>query len=170
LSSLKWMRSHIRHSPFVEALTSKRELSWRAEGDERIAEFNIDERWYTIVVRLDRLDRVHDFTFARIDFMFGNEVKATDLHTVQFKVLGIVKNGVIDEFLSKVDGLFFVAKRAADPEHYESRRSLYGRILSWARTEHSLIGRTLDETDETDETVFLLAKTDEVLKVMLGDL
>lgn len=152
----------VKLSPVMEALTSRRDLDWADEGHDVFStSFNIEDRPYQIVSRLEHEDSM---TFCRTDFTAAGLVTATDLHTDRFPVLGIVTNGIKERFLG-LDGYYFIAKKAADPEHYHSRCKLYTRIQAWMSAELNLLHH-IEETPS--ETIFYLARDAERLAVMTG--
>jgi hypothetical protein len=155
--------SEVKMGPIRETLDSRQDLDWANEGGGTWSTtFDIKDRRYGITV----LEEHHDgMKIAGVNFTINGDVKASDLHTDQFKVLGIVKNGVMERF-GDCDGFYFVAKKAADQEHYESRVKLYSRLRFWAAAEHSLIGRGVENANET---ISYLARNKQVLAVMTGE-
>ena len=149
--------------PITETLDSRADLDWAQEDEETfVTRFAIEDRAYGIIVRIEKAD---GSSIGRVDFTADGSLVATDLHKDQFAVLGIVKNGVIERF-GDCDGFYFVAKKGADPEHYSSRKKLYGRLRSWLSAERNLLSRS---EERPDETIFYLAQNKEVMALMAGE-
>ena len=153
----------VRKGPIRETLDSRQDLSWAQEDDETfISYFVIEDRSYEIIARVEEAE---GFKIVRVDFRAGESVAATDLHKDQFKALGIVKNGIVEKF-SSCDGFYFVAKKNADPDHFQSRKKLYGRMKAWMAAEHDLHQRS---EERADEVIYYLGKTADVMRVMTGE-
>lgn len=139
------------------------DLDWIQENVETaVASFSIEGRPYKITVRIEV---VSDRKICRVDFSGSDSIVATDLHKDQFKVLGIVKNGVVERF-GDSDGFYFVAKKNADPVHYDSKKKLYGRLRSWLAAERNLLSKA---EERPDETIFYLAQSKEAMALMIGE-
>jgi hypothetical protein len=146
-----------------EVLHSRADLDWLPEPGGFTTTFSIDGREYGISVQIEQHQ---DLSFLRVDFHFkseqGPQHTRTGFSTDQFKVVGIVANGVKERFPTE-DGYYFIAKRGVNPEGYESRVKLYRRVVDRLRVELSLFSFA---KDTPTETVFMLARNREALDIM----
>lgn len=154
------------HTKLIEALETRRDLVWEQDGSDFLTHFCIEERCYGIVAQPETYQ---DLTFLRVDFHFKDETEIvharTGFNTDQFKVIGIVANGIKERFPSE-DGYYFVAKRALDADGYEGRKALYSRVMHRLRVELGLHHKT---EEHPDETIFYLARGKKALDVLVGD-
>lgn len=148
----------------IEVLKTRMDLEWQSEPGGELADFVIDEQEYRIVIAVEN---VEGLTFVRVDFSAkvadGYSLNLTGYNRHQFKVLGIVSNGVKERFPDS-DGYYFVAKRSYDPEGYVSRVTAYRRIADRLRVEMQL---SHHYEERQDETIFYLARTDAALMMMM---
>lgn len=146
-----------------EVLHTRLDLDWVSEPGGFTTSFSLGENSYGISVAIEQHEGL---SFLRVDFHLRTEAGAqharTGFNTDQFKVVGIVANGIKERFPTE-DGYYFIAKKAADPEGYESRVKLYRRVYDRLRVELYLLGHT--EQTPT-ETIFMLARHHSALEVM----
>lgn len=152
-------------SPISEALSTRMDLVWTQEEGGFAASFQIEERQYGISVQVEvegGLELLRTDFHALVDGKVSHAL--TGFQEDRFKVVGIVTNGIEDQFPGK-DGYYFVAKKAVDPEGYESRVKTYRRIMDRLRIELGL-HHTIESNP--DNTIFYLASTVEAMHVMTG--
>ena len=146
-----------------EVLHTRLDLDWVSEPRGFTASFTLADNQYGISVAIEELDGL---SFLRVDFHLRTEIgqqhTRTGFNRDQFKVVGIVANGIKERFPSE-DGYYFVAKKAVDPEGYESRVKLYRRVVDRLRVELGLLAH-VEETPT--ETAFMLARSKKAEEIM----
>lgn len=157
----------------LEVFKTKENLVWDDQSGLSITSFVLGGQQYGITIREDSANGV---TFYEVAFTANNPSSrshsATNFNKNQFKILGIVSNG-IKEKIDGADLIYFTAKldtaklntdddskNANIKAEYQSKVSLYSRIAHKIAVELSMYEGIVSLGDET---VFVIAKTQQLL-------
>jgi hypothetical protein len=152
----------------TEVLKTKLDLQWTQDHELFTTEFSVNDHEYGISVISDQVD---EFTAIRVDFHFKNsegrpQHQITSFNTDQYKVLGIVSNGIKSKF-NNFDIIYFVAKldsTRTDTEEslkeYNTRVQLYARLTQKLSVENNMWPL---RRDINGETIFAICSTKNAL-------
>lgn len=143
----------------MEIFNSNKDLEWHAVDQSMFtSNFYIDEYQYGISIRGDSHNGINfwEVAFTAIDDGRLSH-QATGINKNQFKILGIVSNGVRNK-IPNADVIYFTAKIATSGSEteYRSRVKLYSRIAHKIATELNLFEAVIRLGDET---IFVIART-----------
>jgi hypothetical protein len=148
----------------MEVFTTKQSLSWTRDYDSFVTNFEVDGNEYGITIRQDDFDGIifYDVNFYLIK---NNSIShsSTNFDKNQFKILGIVVNG-IQEKIPDAGLVYFAAKLgdSANRQEYDSKVKLYSRIVRKMSVGLNMMSSVIKVTGE--ETVFLLARDSNILE------
>jgi hypothetical protein len=152
----------------TEVLKTKLDLQWTQDHELFTTEFSVNSHDYGISVVSDQVD---GYAAVRVDFHFKNtqgrpQHETTNFNTDQYKVLGIVSNGIKSKF-NNFDIIYFVAKldsTRTDQEEslkeYNSRVQLYSRLIQKLSVENNMWPL---RRDINGETIFAICSTKSAL-------
>jgi hypothetical protein len=146
----------------LEVFKTKKDLTWANQSGLYTTSFILDSQQYGITIREDSAD---DITFYEVSFTAdnteGRSHAATNFNKNQFKILGIVSNG-IKEKIKDADLVYFTAKSYTSNSdiEYQSKVKLYSRLAHKMAVELNMY----EEIKSLgDETVFILARSQPLL-------
>jgi hypothetical protein len=152
----------------LEVFKTKEVLTWTDQSGLSTTTFVLDGQTYSITIREDFSNSVsfYEVSFAIIEGCGEKSHAVTNFNKNQFKILGIVSNG-IKEKIPNARVVYFVAKSGTSKNQieYESRTRLYSRIAHKVAMELSMFEEIIPLEDET---VFIIAKTQQLLNLVKG--
>ena len=146
----------------LEVFKTKEDLAWQNQDGLMSTTFILDGQQYGIAIRDDH---AHGVTFYEVAFTVNSSNSsshaATNFNKNQFKILGIVSNG-IKEKIKGANLVYFTAKSYTSNSdiEYKSKVKLYSRIAHKVAVELSMFEEIVSLGDET---VFIIAKTQQLL-------
>jgi len=146
----------------MEVFKTRQDLVWEDQGGLLTTKFILDEQEYGISIREDSFNGV---IFYEISFTANNSESrthaATNFNKNQFKILGIVSNGIKEKIIG-ANLVYFTAKAYTSNSdiEYKSKVKLYSRLAHKMAVELNMY-----ETVKSlgDETVFIIAKSQQLL-------
>lgn len=148
----------------IEIYNTRQDLDWTKQGDEHLTKFQQDDVRYGVVVTIEES---RGLRFGRVDFHVEEEdgslrFDASAASPSVYSVLGIVTNGVIEQF-GDLDGIYFVAKKALYPDEYEQRVRIYGKI---AHRLHLRLKLGMSFINRPEESISILTRNTQALDVL----
>ena len=146
-----------------EVFQTKLDLSWHPDGvNGWSTTFNVSDQEYGITIRHDDHNgqSFYDVSFHIVE-NGGISHAATNFGRDQFKILGVVTNGIKKQ-IPGAEIIYFAAKRGnsnSDGE-YRNKAALYSRLARRLAVENNMVS-SVQSTG--DETVYVLAKTQQLL-------
>jgi len=147
----------------LEVFKTREHLVWTDQSGLSATTFVLDQQTYSITIREDGFNNIpfYEVSFAIINDTGEKSHSITNFNKNQFKILGIVSNG-IKEKIPKAKIVYFVAKSSTSTNdiEYNARIRLYSRIAHKVAMELSMFEEIVSLGDET---VFIIAKTQQLL-------
>lgn len=147
----------------LEVFKTKKDLTWNDQPGLFTTSFVLDQQAYSITIREDFSNGIffYEVSFAIVNKDGEKSHSATNFNKNQFKILGIVSNG-IREKIPNAKVVYFVAKSSTSTNdiEYNARTRLYSRIAHKVAMELSMFEEIVSLGDET---VFIIAKTQQLV-------
>jgi hypothetical protein len=151
----------------LEVFKTRQDLVWNNEGGLQTTTFSLDEQIYGNTIRVDEHNGIkfHEVAFT-VNNADSKSHGATNFNKNQFKILGIVSNG-LKERLTGANLVYFTAKvyTSNSTDEYQSKVKLYSRLAHKMAVE---LGMYETVKSLGDETVFVIARTQQLLTTTKG--